>query len=344
MDRNNNWQRTKNFYETITGNNQNDEYYFTNPEDVFKMRYAEGKNDENIPPSIIDLEDNDQLVKDGDSLIIFNFRADRARQITRSLADPNLTEFSRTSFPKVELATMTPYEEDWGIKVKTVFDPPKVENNLPSIIEQKGLSQIHLAESEKKAHVTYFFGGGIESSNNNQINSIVSSPNVESYDLKPEMSLEILFQAAVDAFRQSPDFILLNIANPDMVGHTGNFEATRLALKAVDNTLGRLLIVAGKTNYLTFITADHGNSEQMINPISGKEDKEHTVNPVPFFWVDNYQKNNRDLNSDSLWQAISQLSPSGILADVTQTILKNLQIRTDSNIAGEDLKDNLVKL
>lgn len=345
MDRNNDWQKTAEFYMTTTGQQIEKESIFENGRKVFENLYDKKKNDETIPPSVVDLGDDSQFIKDNDGLIIFNFRADRSRQIAKVFGDPSLEEFERSFFPNnLKLATMTPYEEDWKIEIQTVFDPPKVEDSVPKLIANNNLSQSHLAESEKKAHVTYFFNGGIDQEQKLETNNIIPSPQIESFDLKPEMSLDILGQVTIKAIKKNNEFILVNVANPDMVGHTGNFEATKTAIEAVDSYLGKILTIAGRAGYLSLITADHGNSEQMINPSSERPDKEHTVNPVPFFWVDNYQKSDRNFDKDGIWQAISQLTPTGILADVSRTVLSNLQVEPSTNMIGEDLRNSLVKL
>jgi 2,3-bisphosphoglycerate-independent phosphoglycerate mutase len=342
MDRNNNWQLTKKFYDSLVGNNSSNR--FESAEAALKEHYSAGKNDENLPSSVID-QSEEQFIKDGDGVIIFNFRADRARQMTRAIGDPNLEEFERANFPNnLELATMTPYEEDWDMEIGVVFDPPEVEHNLAKLISDSGINQVHLAESEKKAHATYFFNGGQEVKYNQELDQIIPSPSVDSFDQKPQMSLEILTQATLDYLKENPYFVLLNVANPDMVGHSGNFEATRIAIEAVDKYLGQILLAASKFNYLSFVTADHGNCEQMINLTTGKADKEHTVNPVPFFWVDNFTKTNKNYEKDKLWQPISTRSPSGVLADVSATVLANLEISPAANMVGEDLRNSLVKL
>jgi 2,3-bisphosphoglycerate-independent phosphoglycerate mutase len=343
MDRDNNWTKTEKFYKAISGQLENNR--FSQPEEVLQSFYDQDLDDEKIIPSIIDLDTDEQFISDHDGVIIFNFRADRARQLTRVIGDPNLDDFNRDFFAQdLCLATMTPYEEDWKMEVNVVFSPPKADMPLPKMIYKAGLSQYHLAESEKKAHVTYFFNGGYSEKYERELDTIISSPDVESYDLKPEMSLPILSQALTDAIKKSPEFIVTNFANPDMVGHTGNFEATLSAIEVVDQSLGLVIKIANKAGYRVIVTADHGNAEQMINPASGKPDKEHTINPVPFFLIDNYKDSNQNLDSDRLWQTISQLQPSGILADVTATILSQLEIEKPEMIIGENLEQALVTI
>ncbi len=343
MDRENNWQRTEAFYNAVIGKAKE---RFQEPQEVLKHWYQDNRDDERIIPSIIERESESQFLRDSDGVIVFNFRADRARQITRAIGDPNLTDFSRKYFPQnLSLTTMTPYEEDWKMKIETVFQPPKVDHPISLLISDQDLSQYHIAESEKKAHVTYFFNGGNSQRYPQERDQIISSPDIESYDKQPEMSLPQVVKNLIEVIETKKiNFILTNFANPDMVGHTGNFKAAGQAVEAVDQHLGRLLEMAGKAGYTTLITADHGNIEQMINPTTKKPDKEHTTNPVPFFWVGDYQKSDKSFDSERLWQEISQLNPSGILADVTATVLNQLEVPIPEFIIGEELSGTLVKL
>ncbi len=343
MDRDNNWDRINKYYEVLIGKSDKK---FNDPESLIEHWYNNDKNDESLPPSIVKTGLQDQFISDDDSIVIFNFRADRARQLTLALGSPNLDEFDRSFYPSnIYLTTMTPYEEDWQIEVPTVFEPPKIDNPVSRIISENGLNQAHVAESEKKAHVTYFFNGGKDITFTSQENKIYSSPDVESYDLKPEMSLEKVVNELIDRVSEGKDhFILSNFANTDMVGHTGKFKPAGKAIQYVDQALGALIPQANKAGYVCFVTADHGNIEQMINPASNKPDKEHTTNPVPFFWVADFKKkesNKNKVGSDKLWRKFSSLNPTGILADVPATVLKYFQIDPPESLIGEDLSSNL---
>jgi 2,3-bisphosphoglycerate-independent phosphoglycerate mutase len=343
MDRNNNWQRTEAFYNALIGQSES---RFDGVPELLDFWYKEGADDENITPSAINLNTEAQFLRDNDGVIIFNFRADRARQMTKAINDPNLTGFSRQYLPQnLALTTMTPYEEDWKMEIRTVFQPPRVDYPASLLISDQNLTQYHTAESEKKAHVTYFFNGGNDQFYPQEKDKIFPSPNVKSYDLKPEMNLPAVVENLVKIIdSDNYNFILVNFANPDMVGHTGNFEAVKKAIEVVDRELAKLLTAASATQYTSLITADHGNAEQMLHPATGQPDKEHTINPVPFFWVDRYQSTKKKFDSQALWKEVSQLPPAGILTDVTATLLNQLEVPIPQSIIGEDLSDALVKL
>jgi len=343
MDRDDNWDRIKKWYQVVIGKSQD---RFKAPLEAINHFYSKGQDDEKLKPSIIDLESESQFIRDSDGVIIFNFRADRAREMARAIGDPNLIDFSREYFAQnLSLATMTPYETDWKMDINVVFQPPQSLYPSSLLISDQNLSQYHTSESEKKAHVTYFFNGGNDQTYPQETDKIFASPEVESYDQQPEMNLPQVTENLVKVIKnENYNFILLNMANPDMVGHTGKFKAARLALEAVDSNLELLLKAASAAGYTVLITADHGNIEQMINPATGKPDKEHTINPVPFFWVDRYRSPTKALDSERLWQEICQLNPSGVLADVTATVLNQLEVPVPEFITGEELSKALVKL
>jgi len=343
MDRDNNWSKIEQFYNTLVG--ASDQKFKTAAQAV-ENSYNQDLDDEKVVPSIIDWQTEAQFIRDNDGIIIFNFRADRAREMTRAIGDPNLTDFSRSYFPQQTiLATMTPYEQDWKMDIQTVFEPPKSDYPVSLIISDQSISQYHTSESEKQAHITYFFNGGNQQKYPLEEHQIIDSPASGDYVQQPEMSLPLVADNLSKVLMtQKYDFILTNFANPDMVGHTGNFQAAQQAIVATDKYLGQVLQAASQAGYVTLVTSDHGNVEQMKNPTTNKPDKEHTINSVPFFWLENYQAPTKNRDSLALWQEISQLNPTGVLIDVTATILNQLQIPQPEFIVGQELSQALSRL
>ena len=308
-----------------------------NPEQVLKENYQKGESDETIEPSIISLGDPKQFLRSNDSVIIFNFRADRAREITLSLGKSKL---------KLNLATMTPYETDWKMEIKTIFGSLKYQSPLSDILAEHNISQLHIAETEKYAHVTYFFNGGREKEEVKEKFYLIPSPRVESYAKKPEMSLYQVVSTLLSLIAKTNyQFVVVNFANPDMIGHTGDFASAKLAIKAVDENLKFLVNKAKVIGYDIFITADHGNIEQMINLETGEIDKEHTTNPVFLIRIkDNYKEKNKfsfEVHRQ-IWNEVALENPKGVLADITSTVASVLDIEGVSYFSGQSLL-NLLK-
>lgn len=329
MDRDNHWERIKKVYEAMRGRSPSVK---KNPEEVIKESYKKGQDDETIEPQIVSQGNPKQFLRNKDSVIIFNFRADRAREITLALAKSKLN---------LNLATMTPYETDWKIKIKTIFGVLKYQSPLSDILAENNISQLHIAETEKYAHVTYFFNGGREKELNGEKHCCIPSPRVENYAVKPDMSLhQVVSQLLAEISKNDFQFVVANFANPDMVGHTGDYEATKKAIMAVDQNLEFLISKAKKIGFDIFITADHGNAEQMINLETGKIDKEHTTNPVFFLHVkgglDNLVKFS-DQEHKQIWSEISLDNPKGVLADITPTIASVLGIEGINYFSGQSL-------
>lgn len=338
MDRDNHWERIEKVYKAMTGNTER------TAKDAFaalKMGYDEGQNDENIEPTIISHGTQEQFLQDNDSIIIFNFRADRAREITLAIGDQHFNHFTRKKVLKdMYFATMTPYETDWKININTVFGLLHYESPLSDIIGNKKINQLHIAETEKYAHVTYFFNGGREKKTEGENYIKIPSPRVESYAQKPEMSLhQVTSELLGEIGKKDYEFIVANFANPDMVGHTGDYSAAQKALAAVDENLSYLLPKAQQTGYRVFLTADHGNIEQMINLETGEIDKEHTTNPVFFVLIAENLTASKisEKEHQHLWESIATENPKGVLADITPTIAESLGLEGADYFSGQSM-------
>jgi 2,3-bisphosphoglycerate-independent phosphoglycerate mutase len=254
----------------------------------------------------------------------FNFRPDRMRQITRALAEPEFEEIDRGGAPPVErYATMTRYEEDWEYPV--AFPPQRPGVTLPRVLAERGAHQLHVAETEKYAHVTYFFNGGEESECEGERRELVDSPrDVPTYDHKPEMSAPEAARAFVEAWREDPPtFGIINFANPDMVGHTGVIEAAVRAVETVDGCLGEVVAAVHESGGACVITADHGNSDHMLED-DGSPNTAHSLNPVPFI----------------VTVPGIRLREEGILADVAPTVLEILDVEQPEAMTGESMIDS----
>lgn len=292
------------------------------PLKVLSNTYIQGKSDEFVSPTIIvDASGESIKIEDGDPVIFFNFRSDRAREISQALIAHN---------PNTTLITFIPYgfSEDSGMSTSTTpaFEFEPIHDGLSEYLSKNGLRQLHIAESEKYAHVTYFFNCGVEVPYTYEDRQLVSSARVPSYDTFPQMSAQNITKKVLHALKKREyECIIVNYANPDMVGHTGNFKATVKALEIIDSLLGKVVSVGQSKGWHSIITADHGNVEQMVDPITGAPDPEHTRNPVPFVIIP-------PLNIPNL-----PLKNSGMLADVAPTILDIMQLQKPSIMTGNSL-------
>ena len=319
MDRDNRWERVELAYNALV--NGTGEIASSAIEAVDKS-YADGKTDEFVIPTVI-TEDGQALtkIKNKDSVIFFNFRPDRAREITRAINDKQFAGFSRETLD-LTFITMTEYDATLqGVEV--AFNPESLSNTFGEYISKLGKKQLRIAETEKYAHVTFFFNGGVEEPNPNEDRALIPSPKVATYDLKPEMSAyevtdEVLKRLDSDEY----DAIILNFANPDMVGHTGVMEAAIKAIEAVDTCLGKIVDKILEKEGTVFITADHGNSEQMIDYTTGTPFTAHTTDPVPFVYVSKDSKELRD---------------SGVLADIAPTMLQVMGLDVPNEMTGKSL-------
>jgi 2,3-bisphosphoglycerate-independent phosphoglycerate mutase len=317
MDRDQRWERVEAAYECIVAAQSALDY----PSAVAALEagYARGENDEFVLPSLIA---GGARINDGDALVFMNFRADRARQLTRALLLPDFEGFVRSRRPEFSaFVSLTEYQQ--GLPLQVAFAPSVMVDTFAEVLSQHGLSQLRIAETEKYAHVSFFFSGGREAEWPGETRILVPSPKVRSYDLQPEMSCpEVTDQliAAIDAERF--DVIVCNLANPDMVGHTGNIAAAVAAVEAVDHALGRIEAAVLHAGGALLVTADHGNLEDMFDDISGQPSTQHTTNPVPLV---------------VLGVGELTLREGGSLRDVAPTLLELLDLPRPDAMTGRSL-------
>ncbi len=321
MDRDKRWERTKRAYEMLTrGTGQR----FTDPLAGIEASYEAGITDEFIEPIVIVHENGTPvgLVREGDSVIFFNFRADRARQLTRAFTGRAFDEFERPLLRDLHFATFTQYDRSFNVPIS--FPPVELKNILAEVFARLGVNNLRVAETEKYAHVTYFFNGGVEKEFPHESRILVPSPKVATYDLQPEMSAFKVTDKVCRAIDEGDtDVYIINFANADMVGHTGNLDAAIKAIEAIDTCLGWLVGSIERVKGVAIITADHGNAEQMIDPETGGPHTAHTNNPVPFILCDpNFKGKLRD---------------DGALEDVAPTILELLGLEKPAEMTGRSL-------
>lgn len=326
MDRNNNWDRTAKTYNMLT---QGEGEKITDPIQFLQESYKKKVFDEYIEPTVI-TEDGAPLttIKDNDAVIFFNFREDRARQISESFVMPEFNNFKRTNFKNLVFVAMTQYEK--GLPADIAFPPDQVGSSLGGVLSANNLAQYRIAETEKFAHVTYFFNGGAEEAFPLEDREIVPSKVVDTFDKVPEMSAEEITQKTLEALSKDKySFILMNYANPDMVGHTGNEPATIKAVEKVDECLSRLIPAVLSKNGCLLITADHGNAEELTDVATGERNTQHSINPVPLWFItpDNHR----------LRQTDKELSASGLLSDIAPTVLELFNIPKPAEMTGESL-------
>lgn len=283
MDRDNRWDRVSQAYELITQGKA--QYQFADAVDALAAAYARDENDEFVASSAItDAQGQVATLNDDDALIFMNFRADRARQITRSFINADFDGFTREVMPKVNFVTLTEYAAD--IKAPIAYPSVDLVNTLGEVLQNSGKTQLRISETEKYAHVTFFFNGGKEEPFEGEDRILVQSPKVATYDLQPEMNSAELTDKLVAAIESTKyDVIICNYPNGDMVGHTGNFEAAVKACEAVDACIGRVVEALAKVDGECLITADHGNAEQMTDEQTGQAHTAHTSELVPFIYV-----------------------------------------------------------
>jgi 2,3-bisphosphoglycerate-independent phosphoglycerate mutase len=317
MDRDNNWDRVKKAYDLIT---QGAGSSYSTAREAIEKNYAVGKGDEYLEASIVDVNG---IVKPNDAVIFFNFREDRAKQLLEAFEIENFKGFKREKINNLFLASMTSYFEEEESRV--IFLPNDLKNVLADIVESHGLRQYHTAETEKYAHVTYFFNGGSHRVHQFEKQVLVPSPKVSTYDNKPEMSADGVTENVVEAIKTEQDLILVNYANGDMVGHTGVLPAAIKAVEYIDSCLQKVLVEASKFGYKVLITADHGNCEMMLDPVSGGPYTEHTTSLVPLSYLDlksqPFSLNLPQTFSKEDLVGFSSSYPQGIIADISPTIL-----------------------
>ncbi|MBU0636935.1 MAG: 2,3-bisphosphoglycerate-independent phosphoglycerate mutase [Patescibacteria group bacterium] len=335
MDRDNHWDRTKKAYEAMVlgKGNKNQSVVAAIAESYEKKIF-----DEEFSPTIIcENKQPEGLIEDNDAVIFFNFRPDRARQITKAFVLPGLNKFKRENFLKnLFFVCFTEYEK--ALPVQIVFEPEINEFTLGETIARAGFTQLRIAETEKYAHVTYFFNGGKETKSLNEDHILIPSPRVANYEVKPEMSaLEITNRLIEEINSEKYDFILVNFANADMIGHTGNLKATIQAIEFLDKCVDKIVKLVLSKNGLIFITADHGNAESMFNMRTNAIDKEHSNNPVPFIVVGKQYEGKNLIKQVVPGNDLSLIHPQGILSDVAPTILKAMDINKQEEMTGYSL-------
>ena len=320
MDRDNRWERVQLAYNAIVlGEGEK----ASSAVEAIDNSYHDEKTDEFVLPCVIEEDGHPTAtIKNGDSVVFFNFRPDRARELTRAINDKEFAGFNRETLD-LTFVTMTQYDKTLE-RVNIAFKPQTLVNTLGEYVSSKGLEQLRIAETEKYAHVTFFFNGGVEKENPGEERKVIPSPKVATYDLKPEMSAYEVTDELLNRLDQDKyDMIILNFANPDMVGHTGVVQAAVKAVEAVDECLGKIVDKVLEKDGTVFITADHGNAETEIDFSTGNPFTAHTTNPVPFVWVSN--------NIDG------RTLKSGKLADIAPTMLNVMNLEVPEEMTGECL-------
>jgi 2,3-bisphosphoglycerate-independent phosphoglycerate mutase len=316
MDRDKRWERVKKAYDLMVNGVGE---YVDSVDGGIAAKYEAGITDEFMEPMRC-LPGNEGLIKEGDTVLCFNFRTDRGRQITRALTQEDFPEHGMHAL-KLDYYTLTEYDETFKIS-GVIFENQNLNDTLGEVLTSAGKTQLRAAETEKYPHVTFFFSGGREEPFNGEERIMAASPKVATYDLQPEMSAPELTQKAIAFLDQNqPDFICLNFANPDMVGHTGVFDAIVKACETVDDCLRQLVEAGLKHNYHFLIIADHGNADMAMNE-DGTPNTAHSTNPVPCWLVS---------------QTLNPYLQNGILADVAPTVLKMMQIRQPAAMTGRAL-------
>ena len=323
MDRNLLWERTEKAFLNLTDPN----FKVTNisPIDYLNESYSKNITDEFLEPVRI----TKNFLKEGDSLICFNFRPDRARQIIKSLSEQNFSDFKRNSAPKLDIVTFTQYEAN--LHVRVAFPPESLDNFVGKIVSENGLKQYRTAETEKYPHVTYFFNGGVEVPLPGEDRHLIPSPRVATYDMQPEMSAEELTISCSNAIKSGKySLIVINYANPDMVGHTGNMDAAIKAIETVDRCVGKIVNATGEMGGSILITADHGNAEVMKGP-SGEPWTAHTTNKVPLIFIEGEKRKIPNMGNEI------NLRDNAGLADIAPTLLQLLNLPIPREMTGKSL-------
>ena len=323
MDRNLLWERTERAFTNLT--DPNVKVSNISPQDYLSKSYNNKITDEFLEPIRI----SNNFLKDGDSLICFNFRPDRARQIIKSLSEKEFSDFKRKNVPNIDIVTFTQYEAN--LPVKVAFPPESLNNFIGQIVSENGLKQYRTAETEKYPHVTYFFNGGVEVPLPGEDRNLIPSPRVATYDMEPEMSAEELTMSCAKAIKSGDyAFVVINFANPDMVGHTGNMNATIKAIETVDRCIGQIVNATGEMGGSILITADHGNAEVMKGP-SGEPWTAHTINKVPLIFVEGEKRKIPNMGNEIL------LRDNAGLADIAPTLLQLLNLPIPKEMTGKSL-------
>jgi len=318
MDRDQRWERTERAWRAIV---LGEAPRVASAGAAIEASYAADKSDEFVEPVVVG---ESMPILDGDQVVCFNFRADRARQLTAALTQPGFTGFARPHVPKIGYVCMTEYNRSFGLPL--AFGPEDVRNTLAEVLGKAAIPNLRVAETEKYAHVTYFLNGGVEKPFPGEERALIPSAKVATYDLEPAMRAAAIAERAADEITgKKYGVVVMNFANPDMVGHTGKLEATIIAVEATDVALGIVIDALAKCGGTGLITADHGNAEFMADPKTGQPHTAHTTNPVPLILFDDSYK--------------GRLRPHGTLSDVAPTLLGILGLEKPVEMTGHDLRD-----
>ncbi|MDH5535315.1 MAG: 2,3-bisphosphoglycerate-independent phosphoglycerate mutase, partial [Betaproteobacteria bacterium] len=321
MDRDRRWDRVASAYDLITQGKA--QYREATAVDALKAAYERGETDEFVKPTAIVAPGDEPLrMSDGDAVVFMNFRADRARQLTAALTNPDFSDFRRAHAPRLGFfCTLTRYGDDFA-HIPAAFLPQSIANGFGEHISKLGLTQLRIAETEKYAHVTYFFNGGVENPYPGEDRILVPSPKVATYDLKPEMSAFELTDKLMEAIKtRRYDAIVCNYANGDMVGHTGNLQATKRAIEVLDECIGRVVEAMQEAGGEVLITADHGNAETMLDPQTQQPHTAHTLNLVPLLYIGRK----------------ARVAERGALQDVAPTLLAMMGLKPPPEMSGKSL-------
>lgn len=320
MDRDNRWERVKPAYDAVS--HASAEHRAESAIAALEQAYNRGETDEFVQPTIIGSTEESTGMQDNDTAVFMNFRADRARELTRALTEQSFNEFERDHFPRLaHYVTLSNYGDDFA-HLPCAFAPEKIENCLGEYLSSLGLHQLRIAETEKYAHVTYFLNGGREQPFDGEERILVPSPKVATYDLQPEMSAFEVTDKLEDAIKSKKfDTIICNYANGDMVGHSGNMDAAIKAVETLDQCIGRVVKAMQAIGGEVIITADHGNAEQMADPKTGQAHTSHTLNLVPFLYIGR----------------AATLADQGALSDIAPSILNIMGLEQPSEMTGNNL-------
>ena len=323
MDRDRRWERTERAYWLLALHQGEEGKTASTASEALEASYADGMSDEFVLPVALDVGEERVSVEPGDCLLFYNFRADRMLQIVQAFTSPKFDGFKRELIPDVDILSMTSYGDPFTTRV--MFPEAEIGSPLGEVLSQAGCQQFHTAETEKYPHVTYFFNCGRETPYEGEVRHLEPSPKAATYDLQPEMSAYPLTEVILDRLqKENDDFILINFANPDMVGHTGVLKAAIKAVEVVDECAGRVVEAINKKGGVAIVTADHGNCECMIDEATGEPHTYHTTQPVPLFIIGEGDR---------------RLRPGGILADVAPTILELMGIPKSPEMTGQSLID-----
>lgn len=337
MDRENDWEKIEKAHNLFIGKSGNE---FESASSYIAEQYSKSIMDESIEPafakSAATNETNETGIKNNDAVIFYNFREDSMREILLSFADENFDKFNMEKLNNLFIATMTEYDK--SIQIPAAFESANVEHPLAKIISDSGLKQLHIAETGKYAHITYFLNGGKETPFEDEDRILIQSPKVESFDEAPEMSAEKISDAVISKLADY-DFIAINFANADMVGHTGNLEATAKAIETIDLCLKKIIKKTLEMDGALVITADHGNAEEKIYKLTGEKKTKHSTNPVPLYLVAKELKKEIPADSEEIKKQYAEIK--GTLTDIAPTVLELLGLKKSASMTGKSLVEKL---